>query len=170
MQPPDTAREEPLSAHELFLSERWKRHQKKRCLVSASLRNSKHFKGKEKGELASWKCKECGCPSCVVSPAISIFYLPFRCQTRGLCVVWFRNMMPTVFSLGFYCCKRKLKLDNEKQWKIYLNWKQEHSSFLCQGCMTSIGISYLVISFALYWATPESTEVHHTEHDMILLN
>ena len=30
--------------------------------------------------------------------------------------------MPTVFSLGFYCCKRRLKLDDEKQWKIYLKW------------------------------------------------
>ena len=150
MQPHDTARKEPLSAHELFLSERWKRHtQKNGALFLLALCNGKHFKGKEKGELASSKCKECGCPSFVVSPTISIFYLPFRCQTRELCVVWFRNMMPTAFSLGFYCCKRKLKLDNEKQWKIYLNWKQEHSSFLCQGCMTSIGISYLVISFAL---------------------
>ena len=95
--------------------------------------------------------------------------------------------MPTVFSLGFHHCKRKLKLDNEKQWKIYLKWielktrtfqllyARENNKKISQEargsnggegewgeggvvagfdqdankCMTSTGISHLVISFAL---------------------
>ena len=65
-----------------------KRHNRKLRLVSASLCNGKYFKGKQKGRLARWECKECGCLSCVISPTISIIYLPFKCLTSGLCVVW----------------------------------------------------------------------------------
>ena len=128
---------------------------------------------------------------CVVSPTISIFYLPFKCLTRGLCVVRFRNIAHCIQS-GFSLLQKEAKT---RQWKVVknillkseLNWKQEHFSLLCQGeelginlitisqeargsggkggqgeggvvagfdqdankCMTSIGISYLVISFAL---------------------
>ena len=152
--------------------------------------NSRHFKGKWKGRLARWECEECGCPSCVVSPTISIFYLPFKCLTRGLCDVWFWNNAHCIQS-RFSPLQKEAKT---RQWKavkniLKVNWIENKniSASLYQGeelginlitisqeargsggkggqgeggvvagfdqdankCMTSIGISYLVISFAL---------------------
>ena len=110
--------------------------------------NSRHFKGKQKGRLARWECEECGCPSCVVSPTISIFYLPFKCLTCGLCVVRFRNIAHCIQS-GFSLLQKEAKT---RQWKVVknillkseLSWKQEHFSLLCQG--EELGINLITIS------------------------
>ena len=73
------------------------------------------------------------------------FLSPFRMPGYVLSGL---EIMRTVFSLGFHCCKRKLKLDNEKQWKIYLkvNWTENKniSASLCQG--EELGINLITIS------------------------
>ena len=123
----------------------------------------------------------------VLSHPPSLFFISLSNAWHAGYVLSGLETMPTVFSLGFYCWKRKLKLDNEKQWKIYLKWielktrtfqllyARENNKKISQEargsdgregewgeggvvagfdqdankCMTSIGISYLVISFAL---------------------
>ena len=115
---------------------------KKLCqVVSASLCNGKHFEGKEKGKFASWKCKECGCPyKTVLARLQSLFSIStFECLTHQLGVVWLQTNIAHCIQSGFFnCYKRRLKLENGKQWKIFLRWIQLKTKsfqllFLCKG-------------------------------------
>ena len=88
---------------------------------------------------------------------LSIFYLPFKCLTCGLCVVWFRNNALCIQS-GFLLLQKEaktinlIKIAQEARWKwggggrggVVAGFDQDANKY-----MTSIGISYLVISFAL---------------------
>ena len=84
---------------------------------------------------------------CVVSPTICIFYLPFKCLTRGLCVVRFRNNAHCIQS-GFSLLQKEAKT---RQWKVVknilkVNWIENKniSASLCQG--EELGINLITIS------------------------
>ena len=185
MQPPDTAREEPQRMS--FVSVNSERDTIKSCalflLACATADTSKESKRDD------WSGKNVKSVDAlhVLSHQPSLFFISLSNAWLAGYVMSGFETMPTVFSLGFHCCKRKLKLDNEKQWKIYLKWielktrtfqllyARENKKKISQEargsdggegewgeggvvagfdqdankCMTSTGISYLVISFAL---------------------
>ena len=53
----------------------------------------------------------------VLSHPPSLFFISLSNAWLAGYVMSGFETMPTVFSLGFHHCKRKLKLDNEKHWK-----------------------------------------------------
>ena len=112
MQPRDTARKEPQHS----LSEQWKGHNKKLCLVS------------------------------ILYFLLSIFYLPFKCLTCGQCVVWFRNNAHCIQSGFLLLQKEaKTRQWKAVKNILKVNWIENKniSASLCQG--EQLGIKYCTI-------------------------
>ena len=120
MQPPDTAREEP--QHMSFVSVNSERDTIKNCvLFLLACTTADTSKESEREDWPGENVKSVDALH-VLSHPPSLFFISLSNAWHEGYVSSGLETMPTVFSLRFHCCKRRLKLDNEKQWKIYLKW------------------------------------------------